>query len=64
MVASYGKLAPSLMKQIEQGALRRRISFGRMSDWMDYGPNTIFIKNDTRENLLGNRSLEDCAERA
>ena len=43
----------SLMKQIEQGA-PADVFLSADIDWMDYGAKHNLIKNDTRENLLGN----------
>jgi molybdate transport system substrate-binding protein len=53
IVASYAA-SSSLMKQIEQGA-PAEIFLSADIDWMDYGAKHNLIKNDTRENLLGNR---------
>ena len=44
----------SLMKQIEQGA-PADVFLSADVDWMDYGVKNNLLKNDTRENLLGNR---------
>jgi len=41
------------MKQIEQGA-PADVFLSADIDWMDYGIKHNLIKNDTRENLLGN----------
>ena len=53
IVASYAA-SSSLMKQIEQGA-PAEVFLSADVDWMDYGVKNNLIKNDTRENLLGNR---------
>ena len=53
IVASYAA-SSSLMKQIEQGA-PADVFLSADVDWMDYGAKNNLIKNDTRENLLGNR---------
>ena len=53
VVASYAA-SSSLMKQIEQGA-PADVFLSADVDWMDYGAKNNLIKNDTRENLLGNR---------
>jgi len=53
VVASYAA-SSSLMKQIEQGA-SADVFLSADIDWMDYGIKHNLIKNDTRENLLGNR---------
>ena len=53
VVASYAA-SSSLMKQIEQGA-PADVFLSADVDWMDYGAKHNLIKNDTRENLLGNR---------
>jgi molybdate transport system substrate-binding protein len=53
VVASYAA-SSTLMKQIEQGA-PADVFFSADIDWMDYGATHNLIKNDTRENLLGNR---------
>ena len=42
------------MKQIEQGA-SPDVYLSADTEWMDYGAKRNLIKNDTRENLLGNR---------
>jgi molybdate transport system substrate-binding protein len=42
------------MKQIEQGS-PADVFLSVDIDWMDYGAKRNLIKNDTRENLLGNR---------
>jgi molybdate transport system substrate-binding protein len=53
VVASYAA-SSALMKQIEQGA-PADIFLSADLDWMDYGVKHNLIKNDTHENLLGNR---------
>lgn len=53
VVASYAA-SSSLTKQIEQGA-PADVFLSADVDWMDYGAKHNLIKNDTRENLLGNR---------
>jgi len=53
VVASYAA-SSALMKQIEQGA-PADVFLSADVDWMDYGIKHNLIKNDTRENLLGNR---------
>jgi molybdate transport system substrate-binding protein len=53
VVASYAA-SSTLMKQIEQGA-PADVYLSADVDWMDYGIKHNLIKNDTRENLLGNR---------
>jgi molybdate transport system substrate-binding protein len=53
VVASYAA-SSSLMKQIEQGA-PADVFLSADVDWMDYGAKHNLIKNDMRENLLGNR---------
>ena len=53
MVASYAA-SSSLMKQIEQGA-PADVFLSADIDWMDYGIKHNLIKNNRRENLLGNR---------
>jgi len=53
VIASYAA-SSSLMKQIEQGA-PADVFLSADVDWMDYGAKHNLIKNDTRENLLGNR---------
>ena len=53
VVASYAA-SSSLMKQIEQGA-PADVFLSADVDWMDYGIKHNLIKNDTREDLLGNR---------
>ena len=53
VVVSYAA-SSSLMKQIEQGA-PADVFLSADVDWMDYGVKNNLIKNDTRENLLGNR---------
>ena len=53
VIASYAA-SSSLMKQIEQGA-PADVFLSADVDWMDYGIKHNLIKNDTRENLLGNR---------
>src|SRR6516225_9231638 len=53
IVASYAA-SSALMKQIEQGA-PADVFLSADVDWMDYGAKHDLIKNDTRENLLGNR---------
>ena len=53
VIASYAA-SSSLMKQIEQGA-PVDVFLSADVDWMDYGIKHNLIKNDTRENLLGNR---------
>jgi molybdate transport system substrate-binding protein len=53
VVASYAA-SSALMKQIEQGS-PADVFLSADTDWMDYGAKRNLIKNDTRENLLGNR---------
>jgi molybdate transport system substrate-binding protein len=53
VVASYAA-SSSLMKQIEQGA-PADVFLSADVDWMDYGIKHNLIKNDTRQDLLGNR---------
>jgi molybdate transport system substrate-binding protein len=53
VVASYAA-SSALMKQIEQGA-PADVFLSADVDWMDYGAKHNLIKNDSRENLLGNR---------
>ena len=53
VVASYAA-SSALMKQIEQGA-SPDVYLSADTEWMDYGAKRNLIKNDTRENLLGNR---------
>jgi molybdate transport system substrate-binding protein len=53
VVASYAA-SSSLMKQIEQGA-PADVFLSADIDWMDYGIKHNLIKNDSREDLLGNR---------
>jgi molybdate transport system substrate-binding protein len=53
VVVSYAA-SSALMKQIEQGA-PADIFLSADIDWMDYGAKHNLIKNDSRENLLGNR---------
>ena len=53
VVSSYAA-SSALMKQIEQGALVD-VFLSADTEWMDYGAKRNLIKNDTRENLLGNR---------
>ena len=53
VVASYAA-SSALMKQIEQGA-SADVFLSADTEWMDYGAKRNLIKNDTRENLLGNR---------
>ena len=53
VVASYGA-SSALMKQIEQGA-PADVFLSADVDWMDYGAKHNLIKNDSREDLLGNR---------
>jgi molybdate transport system substrate-binding protein len=53
IVASYAA-SSSLMKQIEQGA-PADVFLSADIDWMDYGIKHNLIKNNRRENLLGNR---------
>ena len=53
VVASYAA-SSALMKQIEQGA-PADVFLSADVDWMDYGAKHHLIKNDSRENLLGNR---------
>jgi len=53
IVASFAA-SSALMKQIEQGA-PADVFLSADVDWMDYGAKHDLIKNDTRENLLGNR---------
>jgi molybdate transport system substrate-binding protein len=53
VVASYAA-SSALMKQIEQGS-PADVFLSVDIDWMDYGAKRNLIKNDTRENLLGNR---------
>jgi molybdate transport system substrate-binding protein len=53
VVASYAA-SSALMKQIEQGA-PADVFLSADIDWMDYGAKHGLIKNDTREDLLGNR---------
>ena len=53
VVASFSA-SSALMKQIEQGA-PADVFLSADIDWMDYGANHDLIKNDTREDLLGNR---------
>jgi molybdate transport system substrate-binding protein len=53
VVASFAA-SSALMKQIEQGA-PADVFLSADIDWMDYGAKHDLIKNDTRENLLGNR---------
>ena len=52
VIASYAA-SSTLMKQIEQGA-PADVFLSADIDWMDYGAKHNLIKNDTRENLLGN----------
>jgi molybdate transport system substrate-binding protein len=51
--ASYAA-SSALAKQIEQGAPADLFASADL-DWMDYGSQKKFIKDDTRVNLLGNR---------
>ena len=53
VVASYAA-SSALMKHIEQGA-SADVFLSADTEWMDYGAKRNLIKNDTRENLLGNR---------
>ena len=53
VVASYAA-SSALMKDIEQGA-SADVFLSANIEWMDYGAARNLIKNDTRENLLGNR---------
>jgi molybdate transport system substrate-binding protein len=53
VVASYAA-SSALMKQIEQGA-PADVFLSADVDWMDYGAKHNLIKNDSREDLLGNR---------
>ena len=53
VVASYAA-SSALMKQIELGA-PADVFLSADIDWMDYGAKRNLIRNDTRENLLGNR---------
>src|SRR5262249_931044 len=53
-VAARYAARSALMKQIEQGA-PADIFLSADVDWMDYGEKHNLIKNDSRENLLGNR---------
>jgi molybdate transport system substrate-binding protein len=53
VVANYAA-SSALMKQIEQGS-PADVFLSVDIDWMDYGAKRNLIKNDTRENLLGNR---------
>jgi molybdate transport system substrate-binding protein len=53
VVASY-VASSALMKHIEQGA-SADVFLSADTEWMDYGAKRNLIKNDTRENLLGNR---------
>jgi molybdate transport system substrate-binding protein len=53
VVASFAA-SSALMKQIEQGA-PADVFVSADIDWMDYGAKRDLIKNDTRENLLGNQ---------
>jgi molybdate transport system substrate-binding protein len=53
IVASYAA-SSALAKQIEQGA-PADIFVSADLDWMDYGAQKKFIKEDTRMNLLGNK---------
>jgi molybdate transport system substrate-binding protein len=53
VVASYAT-SSALMNQIEQGA-SADVFLSADTEWMDYGAKRNLIKNDTRENLLGNR---------
>ena len=53
VVASYAS-SSALMEHIEQGA-SADVFLSADTEWMDYGAKRNLIKNDTRENLLGNR---------
>jgi len=53
VLASYAA-SSALMKQIEQGA-PADVFLSADIDWMDHGAKNNLIKNDSRENLLGNR---------
>ena len=53
VVASYAA-SSALMMHIEQGA-SADVFLSADTEWMDYGAKRNLIKNDTRENLLGNR---------
>ena len=53
VVASYAA-SSALMEHIEQGA-SADVFLSADTEWMDYGAKQNLIKNDTRENLLGNR---------
>ena len=53
VVASYAA-SSALMKHIEQGA-SADVFLSADIDWMDYGIKHNLIKNNRRENLLGNR---------
>ena len=53
VVASYAA-SSALMEHIEQGA-SADVFLSADTEWMDYGAKRNLIKNDTRENLLGNR---------
>ena len=53
VVASFAA-SSALMKQIEQGA-PADVFLSADVDWMDYGAKHDLVKNDSRENLLGNR---------
>jgi molybdate transport system substrate-binding protein len=53
VIASY-EASSALMMHIEQGA-SADVFLSADTEWMDYGAKRNLIKNDTRENLLGNR---------